>query len=87
MPARDPEVLSLLRRQIAAARRLYADGKPGERSLTETDRLVIQAGIQTLSVRYIRRDDAHGVRKSWAVRFSTAKPKPEEVYDWLATLK
>jgi len=26
----------------------------------------------------VRRDDAH---KSWSVRFSTDKPKPEELYD------
>jgi hypothetical protein len=76
-------LLTLLRRQINNAQRL--DGKACERSLTESDTLIVQAGFETLSVRYIRRDDAHKVRKSWAVRFSTAKPKPEELYDWLAT--
>ena len=87
MPDRDPDVLTLLRRQIANARRLYADGKACERSLTDTDTLIVRAGFDTLSVRYIRHDDAHKVRKSWAVRFSTATPKPEELYDWLASLK
>jgi hypothetical protein len=87
MPERDADVLSLLRRQIANARRLYADGKACERSLTESDTLVVKAGFDTLSVRFIRYDDAHKVRKSWAVRFSTAKPKAEELYDWLASLK
>jgi hypothetical protein len=48
---------------------------------------MLQKGFQTLSVRYLRRDDAHKIRKSWSVRFSTDKPKPEELYDWLATLK
>jgi hypothetical protein len=85
MPQRDPALLAMLRRQIAHARR--RDGKVYERSLTETDTLIVQAGIQTLSVRYIRRDDAQQVRRSWHVRFSTDRPKPEELYDWLASLK
>jgi hypothetical protein len=89
MPRRDPALLKLLRRQIASARRLYSrDGKAcDERSLTATDALIIQPGFDTLRVRYIRRDDAQHVRKSWSVRFSTAEPKPEELYDWLASLK
>jgi hypothetical protein len=85
MPRRDPALLKLLRRQIASARRL--DGNAFDGSLTGTDALILQAGVETLSVRYIRRDDVHGVRKSWAVRFSTARPEPEELYDWLASLK
>jgi len=56
--------------------------------VTGSDTLIVQAGFETLSVRYVRRDDAHKVGKSWAaVRFSTAKPKPEELYDWLVSLK
>lgn len=85
MPRRDLALLKLLQRQIDSARRL--DGEAHDGSLTGTDALILQAGFDTLSVRYIRRDDAHNVRKSWAVRFSTAKPKPEELYDWLASLK
>jgi hypothetical protein len=85
MPQRDPALLKLLRRQIASARRL--DGKAHDGSLTGTDALILQAGFDTLSVRYIRRDDAQQVRKSWSARFSTAKPKPEELYDWLVSLK
>ncbi len=83
MPVRDPDVLSLLRRQIARARRLSSDGQACERPLTESDTLIVQAGCSTVSVRYIRHDAAHKVRKSWSVRFSTDKPKPEELYDWL----
>ena len=85
MPKRDPDLLTLLRRHINNARRL--DGKACERSLTGSDTLIVQAGFETLSVRYIRRDDAQQVRKSWSVRFSDSTPKPEELYDWLAGLK
>jgi len=89
MPRRDPALLKMLRLQIANARRLYLrDSKDcDERSLTGTDALVLRAGCDVMAVRYIRRDDAHGVRKSWSVRFSTAKPKAEELYDWLASLR
>jgi uncharacterized protein (DUF934 family) len=88
MPRRDPALLKLLRRQIAGARRLYSrDGKACGGSLTGTDSLILQAGFDTLSVRYIRRDESHKAAKSWSVRFSTAEPEPEELYAWLATLK
>jgi hypothetical protein len=87
MPRRDPALLTILRRQIASARRLLRDGNSCERSLTENDTLIFEGGFQTLSVRYLRRDDPHKTGKSWSVRFSTDKPKPEELYDWLATLK
>jgi hypothetical protein len=87
MPQRDATLLTLLRRHLASARRLLQDSNACERSLTENDTLIFEGGLQTLSVRYVRRDDAHKIRKSWSVRFSTDKPKPEELYDWLATLK
>jgi hypothetical protein len=77
----------MLRHHLASAQRLLRDGKACERSLTEIDTLIFEGGVQTLSVRYIRRDDPHNAGKSWSVRFSTDKPKPEELYDWLATLK
>jgi hypothetical protein len=86
MSQRDATLLTLLHRHIASAQRLLRDGKACERSLTESDTLIFQGGFQTLTVRYIRRDRAHKGR-SWAVTFSNDKPKPEVVYDWLATLK
>jgi hypothetical protein len=79
--------LTLLRRHLASARRVLRDSKGCERSLTENDTLIFEGGLQTLSVRYVRRDGAHKIRKSWSVTFSNDKPKPEELYDWLATLK
>jgi hypothetical protein len=87
MSRRDATLLALLRRHIASARRLLQDGKACERSLTESDTLIFEWGFQTLSVRYVRRDDAHKIHRSWSVRFSTDRPKPEEFYDWLAILK
>lgn len=87
MPQRDATLLTLLRRHIASAQRLLRDRKACERSLTESDTLIFEGGFQTLSVRYIRRDDPHKTGKSWSVRFSTDRPRPEELYDWLATLK
>ncbi len=75
MAQRDPAILTMLRRQNAAARRLYSDGKPCERTLTETDTLIVQASFDTLSVRYIRRGKAQGFGKSWSVKFATDKPK------------
>jgi hypothetical protein len=59
MPKRDSALLSLLRREIASARRLYLqDGSACERPLTETDVLVFQPAFQSTTVRYIRRDGA-----------------------------
>jgi hypothetical protein len=87
MPRRDATLLTLLRRHITTAHRLLQDSNTCERSLSENDTLIFQGGFQALSVRYVRRDDAHATAKSWSVRFSTDKPKPEEVYDWLASLK
>ena len=63
------------------------DGKACERFLTENDTLILKPGVQTLTVRYLRSDEAHKSRKSRSVTFSTVKPKAEELYDWLATLK
>jgi hypothetical protein len=87
MAKRDAALLSILRREITSASRAYLDGKACERPLTENDTLIFEGGFQTLTVRYLRRDDPHKTGKSWSVRFSTDKPKPEELYDWLATLK
>jgi hypothetical protein len=87
MPRRDATLLTVLRRHIASAQRLLQDERACERSLTENDTLIFEGGFQTLTVRYIRRDDPRETGKSWSVRFSTDKPKPEELYDWLATLK
>jgi hypothetical protein len=87
MPRRDRTLLTLLRRHIASAQRLLRDGKACERSLTESDTLIFEGGFQTLSIRYIRRDDPYQAGKSWSVRFATDRPKPEELYDWLASLK
>ncbi len=56
-------------------------------AMTETDSLIFEGGFQTLSVRYVRRSDGNTTGKSWSVRFSTDKPKPEELYDWLASLR
>ena len=86
MPERDCALLALLRRHITTARRLLRDSNACERSLTENDMLIFRGGFQTLSVRYVRRDDAHKICKSWSVRFTTDKPKPEELYDCLASL-
>ena len=81
-------MLTILRREIASAHRLYLqDGSACERSLTETDTMIFQPGLQSLTVRYIRRDGAQRAGKSWSVRFYTDRPTPEQVYDWLATLK
>jgi hypothetical protein len=79
--------VDLLRRHIASAHRLLQESNSCERSLSENDTLIFQGGFQTPTVRYVRRDDAHKIGKSWSVRFSTTKPRPEELYDWLATLK
>jgi hypothetical protein len=88
MPRRDSTLLALLRRHIATAHRLSRDGKACERPLTESDTLIFEGGFQTLSIRYIRRDHLHHrTGKSWSVRFATDKPKPEELYDWLASLR
>ena len=87
MPQRDATLLTQLRPHIASARRLLQDSNACERALTENDTLIFEGGFQTLSVRYVRRDDPHKTGRSWSVRFSTDKPRPEELYDWLATLK
>jgi hypothetical protein len=88
MPKRDSALLSILRREIASAHRVYLqDGSACERSLTETDVLVFLPAFQSMTVRYIRRDGAQRAGRSWSTRFYTDRPTPEALYDWLASLK
>jgi hypothetical protein len=87
MPRRDATLVTLLRHHFTSTHRLLQNGNTCERALTENDTPVFQGGFQTLTVRYLRRDGDHKTGKSWSVRFSTDRPKSEELYDWLATLK
>ena len=66
---------------------IVASADDSDKSREMLELLTDIASVSDLVKIDVRRDDAHEVRKSWAVRFSTAKPKPEELYDWLATLK
>jgi hypothetical protein len=94
MARRNPTLLKRLRLQLNGARRVYSQrGETGpqkngfeERPWRGDDALILRYGFERVDVRYILREaESRKVRRTWTVVLTSTRP--EELYDWLTTLR